>query len=218
MWQGQIETFSDRYRIITWDIRGHGQSDSPEDVSLYSEAHSIADMRAILNECGVERAVVGGLSLGGYLSLAFHVAHPELVSALMLFDTGPGYKKDEARDGWNQMAVKRAVTLEERGLAALGSGNEVRIASHRSAQGLANAARGILTQVDDRIIQSLPEISISTLILVGENDKTFLTPTDYMAAKIPGSKKVVIKDAGHASNIDQPAAFNQAVAEFLEAQ
>jgi pimeloyl-ACP methyl ester carboxylesterase len=116
------------------------------------------------------------------------------------------------------MAVKRAVTLEERGLAALGSGNEVRIASHRSAQGLANAARGILTQVDDRIIQSLPEISISTLILVGENDKTFLTPTDYMAAKIPGSKKVVIKDAGHASNIDQPAAFNQAVAEFLEAQ
>ena len=172
MWQGQIETFSDRYRIITWDIRGHGQSDSPEDVSLYSEAHSIADMRAILNECGVERAVVGGLSLGGYLSLAFHVAHPELVSALMLFDTGPGYKKDEARDGWNQMAVKRAVTLEERGLAALGSGNEVRIASHRSAQGLANAARGILTQVDDRIIQSLPEISISTLILVGENDKT----------------------------------------------
>ena len=73
----------------------------------------------------------------------------------------------------------------------------------------------MLTQVDDRVIQSLPGITTSTLVLVGENDKAFLTPSDYMALKIPGSKKIVIADAGHASNIDQPEAFNQAIMEFL---
>ncbi len=150
------------------------------------------------------------------MSLAFNVTHSERVRALMLFDTGPGYKKDEARNGWNKMAGERARTLEQQGLDALGKGNEVRIASHRSAQGLAHAARGMLTQVNDRVIQSLPGIKKPTLVLVGENDETFIIPTDYMALKIPGSKKVVIANAGHASKIDQPAAFNQAVVEFLQ--
>ena len=201
----------------TWDMRGHGQSDSPDDPSLYSEAHTVEDLIAILDTCGIKRAIVGGLSLGGYISLAFNVAHGDRVEALLLFDTGPGYKKDSAREGWNKMAAARAVELEEKGLEALGAGSEVRIASHRSAQGLAHAARGILAQVDDRIIQSLPGIILPTLVLVGEKDEAFLTPTDYMALKIPGASKVIIRDAGHASNIDQPEAFNLAMKEFLDA-
>ncbi len=216
MWRGQIDALKDNYRVITWDMRGHGQSDSPDDASLYSEAHTVGDMSVILDICGVSKAMIGGLSLGGYMSLAFNVIHPNRVTALMLFDTGPGYKKDSARDGWNKMAGERAVALETDGLAALGTGSEVQLASHRSAQGLAHAARGMLAQVDDRVIQSLPEISLPTLVLVGENDQAFLVPTDYMALKIPGAKKVVIKDAGHASNIDQPEAFNMAVREFIE--
>ncbi len=217
MWRGQVDAFKDNYRIITWDMRGHGQSDSPDDPSLYSEAHTVEDLIAILDTCGIKRAIVGGLSLGGYISLAFNVAHGDRVEALLLFDTGPGYKKDSAREGWNKMAAARAVELEEKGLEALGAGSEVRIASHRSAQGLAHAARGILAQVDDRIIQSLPGIILPTLVLVGEKDEAFLTPTDYMALKIPGASKVIIRDAGHASNIDQPEAFNLAMKEFLDA-
>jgi len=65
MWKGQVEAFEDDYRIITWDMRGHGLSDSPDDPGLYSEAHTVADMAAILDECGVGQAIVGGLSLGG---------------------------------------------------------------------------------------------------------------------------------------------------------
>ncbi|MBQ61979.1 MAG: alpha/beta hydrolase [Gammaproteobacteria bacterium] len=215
MWKGQVEAFSDNYQVITWDMRGHGLSDSPDDPTLYSEAHAVGDMAAILDECGVGQAVVGGLSLGGYMSLAFNLVHGARVAALMLFDTGPGYKKDAARDGWNEMAGERAKEFEEKGLDALGASNEVRVSSHRSAQGLAHAARGMLAQVDSRVIMSLPDIQIPTLVLVGAQDHTFITPTDYMTAKIPGAKKVVIPDAGHASNIDQPVLFNQAVEQFL---
>ena len=215
MWEGQVEALKDRFRVITWDMRGHGQSDSPDDPSAYSESATVDDMAAILTFLGLERAVIGGLSLGGYMSLAFNVAHPEMVNALMLFDTGPGYKNPVGREGWNETARQRAATFEERGLDALGRGAEVRIAQHRSAQGLAHAARGMLAQFDSRIIESLDHIRVPTLVLVGSNDQPFLGATDYMANKIPGAVKVVIPDAGHAANIDQPAAFNEAVANFL---
>jgi pimeloyl-ACP methyl ester carboxylesterase len=137
------------------------------------------------------------------------------VLALMLFDTGPGYKNPQGREGWNETAMARAKAFEDKGLDALGRGSEVRVAQHRSAQGLAHSARGMLAQFDSRIIESLPEIRVPTLVLVGENDQPFLGATQYMASKIPGSKLVTIPGAGHAANIDQPEAFNAAVREFL---
>jgi pimeloyl-ACP methyl ester carboxylesterase len=215
MWRGQVEALAPRYRIITWDMRGHGQSDSPDDPALYSEAATVGDMAAILDALGIDTAVIGGLSLGGYMSLAFHLAHPGRVRALMLFDTGPGYRNPAGREAWNRTAEARAVAFETRGLDALGSGAEVHIAQHRSAKGLALAARGMLAQFDSRVIESLEGIRVPTLVLVGEKDEPFLGATDYMAAKIPGAQKVVIPGAGHAANIDNPAAFNAAVEAFL---
>jgi pimeloyl-ACP methyl ester carboxylesterase len=215
MWTRQVEALKDRYRVITWDMRGHGQSDSPDDQSLYSEEATCADMAAILNELAVQKAVVGGLSLGGYMSLAFNVRYAERVNALMLFDTGPGYKNPVAREGWNKTAETRAVGFETKGLESLGRGAEVRIAQHRSAAGLAKAARGMLAQFDSRIIESLEHVSVPTLVVVGARDEPFLGATDYMANKIPGARRVVIPEAGHAANIDQPEAFNTATEAFL---
>jgi pimeloyl-ACP methyl ester carboxylesterase len=105
------------------------------------------------------------------------------------------------------------------GLDALGRSPEVESVRnrHRSAAGLARAARGMLAQFDSRVIESLESVTVPTLIIVGANDTPFLAGTDYMASKIPNAKKVVIPDAGHAANIDQPAAFNEAVLSFLEA-
>ena len=215
MWAGQVEALKDRYRVITWDMRGHGQSDSPDDPKAYSEAATVDDIAGILNHLGIDKAVIGGLSLGGYMSLAFNLAHPSKVRALMLFDTGPGYKNPVGREGWNVTAMKRAETFEAKGLDALGGSAEVRVSQHRSAQGLAHAARGMLAQFDSRIIQSLEHIAVPTLVLVGEKDQPFLGATDYMANKIPGCTKVMIPEAGHAANLDQPAAFNAAVEAFL---
>lgn len=216
MWDGQIAAFRDRYQLIVWDMRGHGQSDSPTDPAAYSEAATVGDMHAVLQACGASCAVIGGLSLGGYMSLAFHLRHPDMVRALMLFDTGPGFRKDAARESWNARARTRGDELDARGFAALGSSDEVRMSQHRSAAGLAGAARGMLTQRDDSVIRSLETIRVPTLVLVGANDTNFLAATDYMAAKIPGAVKAVIPDAGHAANLHQPAAFNRAMGAFLD--
>jgi pimeloyl-ACP methyl ester carboxylesterase len=216
MWRGQIEALAPHVQLVTWDMRGHGQSDYPEDQAAYSALNTVADMAAILDAVGAERAIIGGLSLGGYMSLYFHAIHPERTRALLIIDTGPGYRNDAARDGWNATAIKRAERYEADGLGLLNRGGaEVRDARHRDATGLAHAARGMLAQQGSVVIDSLPSIAVPSLVLVGANDTAFLGASDYMAAKIPGAKKVVIPDAGHAANIDQPAAFNAALLEFL---
>jgi pimeloyl-ACP methyl ester carboxylesterase len=216
MWDGQIAPLAKDFKVITWDMRGHGQSDYPDDLAAYSEAATVADMAALLGAVGAKDAVVGGLSLGGYMSLAFHRAHPERTRALLIVDTGPGYKNDQAREAWNEGAIRRAERFEAEGFGDLSKASaEVRLARHRDASGLARAARGMLTQRDARVIESLPAIAVPAVVIVGANDTPFLAASDYMAAKIPGAKKVVIPDAGHSANIDQPEAFNAAVLGFL---
>ncbi|MET0273282.1 MAG: alpha/beta fold hydrolase [Phenylobacterium sp.] len=216
MWRGQIEPLSRDHRLVIWDMRGHGQSDYPDHPAAYSEAATVADMAALLDAVGAKTAVVGGLSLGGYMSLAFNRVYPERVEALLIIDTGPGFRKDEAREGWNQNAIRTAERYERDGLGNLAKGSvEMRTSQHRSADGLAKAARGMLTQRDGGVMESLPTIAVPSLVVVGADDTPFLAASDYMAGKIPGAQKVVIPAAGHAANIDQPVAFNAAVLEFL---
>ena len=215
MWDGQVAAFEADYRVVVWDMRGHGRSDSPEDQAQYSTEETVEDMAAVLDACGIGRAVIGGLSLGGYVSLAFYLKYRERARALMLFDTGPGYRNPRARESWNETAFARAEAFEARGLAALGGGGEAGGGAHRSALGLAKAARGMLAQFDSRVIDSLPAVAAPTLVLVGAKDEAFLAATSYMAQKIANARKVVIEDAGHMANLDQPAAFNAAVRAFL---
>ncbi len=177
-----VGSLSGRHTVITWDLRGHGASDSPADPASYSIEISVRDMAALLDRADVERAALVGHSLGGYLSLAFHLAHAERVSALVLIGTGPGYRKDEARAGWNERVETRARSLDAKGAKSVG---------------LAHAARGILAQRDAKIIESLPSIRVPTLIAVGENDETFLAGSRYMAEKIPGAALEIIAGAGH---------------------
>src|SRR5215470_15189320 len=145
MWQGQIAALSRHYKLVLWDMRGHGQSDYPDNPAAYSEALTVADI-AVLKSMSAERANV----------------------------------------------------------------------SHRDASGLARAARGMLTQRDASVMETLPVIKVPSLVVVGADDTPFLAASDYMAAKIPGAQKVVIPAAGHAANIDQPKAFNEAVLAFLD--
>jgi pimeloyl-ACP methyl ester carboxylesterase len=217
MWQGQIAALSKHHKLVLWDMRGHGQSDYPDDPSFYSEALTVADMAALLDKVGATSAIVGGLSLGGYMSLAFYRAHPQRVSALLIIDTGPGFKKDDAREAWNKRAHDTADRFEREGLSVLKNASPERSSvSHRDASGLARAARGMLTQRDARVIELLPEIKVPALVVVGADDAPFLAASDYMATKIPAAKKVVIPAAGHAVNIDQPQAFIDAVLPFLD--
>src|SRR4030095_2452460 len=144
MWHGQIASLSHRHKLIVWDMRGHGQTDYPQDPSEYSEEKTVEDMTALLDVAGADKAIIGGLSLGGYMSLAFHRAHPERVSALLVIDTGPGFKSDQARDRWNINALAIADRLESEALNYLQSlSSERSRSSHRSADGLIRACCGM---------------------------------------------------------------------------
>jgi pimeloyl-ACP methyl ester carboxylesterase len=198
MWDQNLDALSAGRPVITWDMRGHGDSDSPGDQARYTQSACLHDMAALLDAAGAERAVLGGLSLGGYLSLAFRLMAPARVAALLLFDTGPGFRNDAARQRWNEQSLVTASRLEQKGLL-----------------GQARAARGMLTQSDGRVIDSLPAVDVPTLVLVGADDTAFLGAADYVAAKVRDARLVTIAGAGHIANRDQPAAFNEAVTAFL---
>src|SRR5436305_10809436 len=114
MWQGQIAALSKHHTLVLWDMRGHGQSDYPADAAAYSEALTVGDMAALLDKIGASSAIIGGLSLGGYMSLAFYRANPERVRALLIIDTGPGFKKNDARAAWNTRAHESGVCFDRR--------------------------------------------------------------------------------------------------------
>ena len=214
MWQPNVEALAAGRTVITWDMRGHGESASPDDQDLYSHPLTVGDMVAILDDCDVPVAAVGGLSLGGFMSLDFYRAHPDRVRCLLLFDTGPGFNSDASRQRWNDYASGLAQRLETEGAGALSTSAEVARADVDPG-GLARAARGMLAQRTPDVIRSLPDVAVPTLVLVGADDTGFLAAADYMATTIPQAEKVVVPDAGHAANIDQPGVFNDVVEQFL---
>lgn len=237
MWRGQIEPLTKAgYKLIIWDMRGHGRSAYPDDQSAYSEQHTVSDIAALLDEVGGSgcSAIVGGLSLGGYMSQAFYRDYPERAEALLiigiisrssqyltrirspLLDTGPGFKSDKAREDWNKYANETADRFDRDGLGPLQEMSPERSqVKHRNAEGLAMAARGMLAQRNSSIIENLPNIKVPSLVVVGADDTPFLGASDYMQKKIPNCEKVLIPQAGHAANIDNPEAFNKAILSFL---
>ena len=215
MFEQVVDPLAQAHTVITWDLRGHGASAYPTDPEQYSPRLAVGDVAALLDAAGVERAVIGGHSLGGYLSLEFHLAHPGRTMGLVLIGTGPGYRRDEGRNAWNAYSDKVAAAYADRGLAALADSEELDPSVHRDASGLVLAARHMLKQHDARVIESLPSIAIPTLVIVGAADAEFIGGSQYMAAKIPGSELAVIAGAGHAPPVSQPAAFCDAVLGFL---
>ena len=116
---------------------------------------------------------------------------------------------------WNERAERRARTLEEGGLAALGGGAEVGESVQSSAESLAQAARGILSQVDSRVMDSLKGISVPTLVICGDGDTPYVDGARYMSDRIPGATYVEVPGAGHGVNIEKPDVVNGALESFL---
>lgn len=216
MWASNVDALAKDHTVVTWDLRGHGGSDYPDDQSAYSAALTIEDMAALLDLAGASRGVLIGHSLGGYLSLEFHVRFPERVAGLVLVGTGPGFRNDEARDGWNQFAAKTSSRLRERALDALAKSDELTPGEHRDASGLERAARGMLLQSDARVMDSLPTIAVPTLVVVGSDDAAFLGGSQYMASKIRGASLEQVEGARHAPNVSHSDLFNKRVRSFLD--
>ena len=217
MWEPQRAALEPRYRMVAWDLRGHGGSGAPDDPSRYSQELMLDDMRALLDHIGAQRAVLVGHSLGGFASLRLYLDHPDRVGALVLFGSGPGFRDADARAKWNEMAERFAGGMEKRGLELLQrAGLEVSTAKHRSAQALAHAARRMLAQSDSRVMDAIASIDVPVLVIVGGEDKQFIGSSEYMAKKIPTARLVKIEGAAHAANMEQPERFNAALLEFLD--
>ncbi|MGH9811813.1 MAG: alpha/beta fold hydrolase [Candidatus Acidiferrales bacterium] len=227
MWAPQVEALAPRYRVIAPDFRGHGESGVADEDSTMERLAE--DVRGLLDHLKLERVVLGGLSMGGYVALAFYRRWPELVAALVLADTRASADTEEGRKG----RYETAALAEREGNAAiadmmvpklLGPATLERkpevVAAVRamileaSPAGIAAALRGMAARPAS--FDLLPTIKCPTLIIVGELDG--LTPpadSEAMAKAIPGSTLVRIAEAGHLSNLEQPEEFNSALSGFL---
>ena len=218
-WKTQVEELSQSFRVIVYDMRGHGLSESPHDPSLYSMAIAVEDQHKLLRYLGAGPGVIEGLSLGGSVALHFYFRHPGMVRALVLAGTGPGYRNTERMEAWNRWCNNCAEVLEKQGMDGFMRSPYSESCYYTPAEvmwahdpiGLANVTRGI--SMNPHMLP-LEEIKVPTLILCGENDNEFLAAADYMHKKIKGSQKVIIPGAGHAINVDQPEAFNRAILNF----
>jgi pimeloyl-ACP methyl ester carboxylesterase len=213
MWDEQIEEFTDRYRLILWDLPGHGESPAPGDQA--TPEMLVQHMLAILDRENAGRAVLVGLGMGGSLTLQFWRAYPERVRGLVLIGTMPGLRSGIAREIWNGQVGELAATLERDGLDALEGGAEVDPRLHSCPANLAAAARALLAQRDDGALPWLAEIDVPVLILVGSEDKPNLSAARFMARTIPKTREIVIPHANHAANIHKSEAVNAAVRDFL---
>ena len=222
-WKPQIPDLSARYRLILYDARGHWRSESPRSADLYSHEIFAEDLGALLDHLGAETAVVGGLSMGGVIALTFYFKYPERTRALILADTGPGFRNPEHRAAWTRSRETVARLLEEEGMPAFARSKYAELDYYTAPEimlqhdpiGLAHVNRKVLVIPDSRLIDRLPEVSVPTLVIVGADDTDFLAASAVMARKIPDAAQVVIPKAGHGANVDQPEAFNRAILDFL---
>ncbi len=219
MWQPQVPVLSREYQFIIYDARGHGQSESPPSSDQYSADIVVEDLFQLLGTLGIEKAVVGGLSMGGYESLRFYLHHPQMVTALILMDTGPGYRNPARREEWNRQQEERARLADTQGIEAFVAGAPTYtprdLMLRQNPVGLAHMARKVVAQHDSWVIENLDKIKVPTLVLVGEKDTAFLQAADYMSKAIPGVQYTLIPEAGHSANLDNVEVFNQTVLDFL---
>ena len=229
-WEPQVRALRARYRVIVPDLRGFGGT--PVGIVGESSMELMADdVRMLLDRIGVrEPVVLGGLSMGGYVALAFYRKYPQRVRALILADTRAGHDMKEAREARLTLAdlVERESSTEAAihalypNLMAPASYDRPELVEHIRAMsarptpaGIVAALRGMAARPDSRDV--LPLITCPTLILVGEHDT--LTPpneAEAMHAGIPGAELVQIPVVGHLSTLEDPNAANRAILSFLE--
>jgi 3-oxoadipate enol-lactonase len=227
MWDPQIEALQKRFRVIAYDLRGHGKSGV--DDGQYTLEFFVDDLLGLLDYLGIERAVLCGLSMGGYIALRAIERNPERVRGLILADT-------QARADSNAAKLRRATAIKS--VKAMGvrayaedfvksvfapqtlTSNKVevekikRIIQSNSSLGICGASLALASRTDTT--EALPSIKIPTLILAGEHDT--LTPpsaSHEMHKMIPNSEIHVIPNAAHLSNLENPEEFNKHLLDFL---
>ncbi|EKD41706.1 MAG: Alpha/beta hydrolase fold protein [uncultured bacterium] len=227
MWDPQIKALKKTNRVIAYDVRGHGQSDRGD--GLYTIEGHVDDLVSLMDYLKIQKAVIVGFSMGGYIAQRFIERNPERVLALGLFDTKSGADNNEGR-------LKRFLALKDIRLNGLAPFAETSILSLFSEKTL-HEKQEIVDVVFNMIMNSpqhgvmgtllclasrydltlaLSGIKVPTLLLVGEHD--VITPPDSMqemAQSIKGCEIHIVPEAGHMSNLENPVFVNEALLRFL---
>jgi 3-oxoadipate enol-lactonase len=228
IWARQSGGLADGFRVIAPDLRGFGDSaprPGPTTMDAYAQ-----DVAGLLDHLGVRGAVVGGVSMGGYVALAFLRLFPNRVRALVLVDTRAGADSADAKKARDDtIALVRAsgvAALAERMLPKLltprtlaGDAPLVERLRTMMASQSVEAVVGALTAMRDRpdSTATLATIAVPTLVVCGADDALIpTTESKAMAAAIPGARLASISNVGHLPNYERPKAFNDAVSAFLK--
>ncbi len=227
MWREQARHLSGAWRVVAPDLRGQGETALGGAPATMEEMAD--DVAALLDALNVGRAVLGGLSMGGYVTFEFFRRFPGRVRALVLADTRPQADTDDGRRTREENARRilqdgMAPVAESMLPKLLSAGTREREAEvvervramilGANPEGAAAALRGMAVRRDQTDL--LPEINVPTLIIVGGEDPVTPPPdAEAMAAKIKGSRLVLVEGAAHLSNVERPEEFNRALGDFL---
>ena len=234
-WEPQVRHFSRQFRCITYNARGFPPSEVPEDVSMYSQARACADIQVVLDHLDLGAAHVVGLSMGGFAALHFGLNHPEAARSVVVAGCGYGAEADQ-RDRFRREAEATAERLRRdmEGFAkayALGPARVqfqnkdprgwqefVDMLSEHSSEGAALTMLGVQRERPSLwdLEARLKDMTVPTLILTGDEDEPCLLPAVFMKRTIPTAGLAVIPKTGHTVNLEEPAAFNDAVAAFID--
>jgi pimeloyl-ACP methyl ester carboxylesterase len=232
-WDPQVDYFARRYRVITWNYRGYPPSAVPGDLSAYSNDQLIADLKSLLDHLGVRQAHVAGLSMGGNLAMNFAFTHPGYCRSAVIASAGTGttgrqrFEEDVQRlvaalrrDGWPVVAQEYAMRASRMQLLRKNPQGWERFKlqlSQHSAEGSAFTQLGV--QLARKTVFELQErihtIACPALIVVGDEDEACIEPGLFMKREIPSAGLVMLPQAGHMVNLEEPAVFNAALAEFF---
>jgi 3-oxoadipate enol-lactonase len=229
LWGEQVAALSESYRVIAPDLRGFGETESSAGPATMNQMAQ--DVAHLLDHLEIERAVIGGLSMGGYVALAFYKQFPARVRALVLADTRAQADSEEAK----QTRAQQAERALSEGMAGIADAMLPKLLTPETVskrpeivkrvrdmmlktkpEGAASALLG-MAQRDDQT-QLLLSISAPALILVGAEDAiTPVADSEQMQQVIADSRLVVIENAGHVSNLERTEQFNEALLDFLRA-
>lgn len=233
-WEPQVRFFSRRYRVITYCARGYPPSDVPDQLDAYSQEQAVEDLRGLLDHLGIERAHVGGLSMGGNVALNFGLTHPHMARSLVVAGTGTG---SDSPESFAENVAGFAARVEAGGMAAMedytrgparvqllrkdpkGWREFAEQFAEHSPTGSAFTFRGVqgrrppIYALEDR----LRALDVPTLILVGDEDDPCVEPAIFMKRCIPTSGLAFIPQSGHTINLEEPDLFNRLVLDFLTA-
>lgn len=232
-WDPQVAFFARRYKVIIYNARGYPPSDVPEALDAYSQEIAVDDLRAIVEQAAGGPAHVCGLSMGGYATLHFGLRYPDLARSLVV--AGCGYGSDDP-EVFQRDADALGARMQRDGMAAVAplyAEGPMRVQFQRrdplgwrafaealarhSTTGSALTLRGVQGRRPTvySLKDQLARLSVPTLIVTGDEDEPCLEPGVFMKRQIKTAGLLVVPNTGHVVNLEEPAAFNSAVLEFL---